>query len=41
VDSLEELKRAARAHGAAAKAGDGSGAKPTKAGNGRRTPAEA
>ena len=41
VDSLEELKRAARAQGAAAKAGDGSGAKPTKAGNGRRTPAEA
>jgi WS/DGAT/MGAT family acyltransferase len=41
VDSLEELKRAARAQGAAATAGDGSGAKPTKAGNGRRTPAEA
>jgi WS/DGAT/MGAT family acyltransferase len=41
VDSLEELKRAARAQGAAAKAGDGSDAKPTKAGNGRRTPAEA
>jgi diacylglycerol O-acyltransferase / wax synthase len=36
VDSLEELKRAARAQGAAAKAGE-----PTEAGNGRRTPAEA
>jgi diacylglycerol O-acyltransferase / wax synthase len=41
VDSLEELKRAARAQGAAAKAGNGSDAKPTKAGNGRRTPTEA
>jgi diacylglycerol O-acyltransferase / wax synthase len=41
VDSLEELKRAARAQGAAAKAGNGSDAKPTKAGNGRRTPTQA
>jgi WS/DGAT/MGAT family acyltransferase len=36
VDSLEELKRAARTHGVAAKA-----AEPTEAGNGRRTPAGA
>jgi WS/DGAT/MGAT family acyltransferase len=36
VDSLEELKRAARAQGAAPKA-----AEPAEAGNGRRTPAEA
>jgi diacylglycerol O-acyltransferase / wax synthase len=41
-DSLEELKRAARAQGTAGKTGDGGGAaKPTEAGNGRRTPAEA
>jgi diacylglycerol O-acyltransferase len=41
-DSLEELKRAARAQGAAAKIGDGGGAaEPTEAGNGRRTPTEA
>jgi WS/DGAT/MGAT family acyltransferase len=39
VDSLAELKRAARAQGAAPKAGAGA---PTEAGNGRRTtPAEA
>jgi WS/DGAT/MGAT family acyltransferase len=39
VDSLAELKRAARAQGAPAKAGAGA---PTEAGNGRRTtPAEA
>ena len=38
-DSLEELKRAARAQGAAAKTGNGGGAaEPTEAGNGRRTP---
>jgi len=36
VDSLEELKRAARAQGAAAKT-----AEPAEAGNGRRTPAGA
>jgi WS/DGAT/MGAT family acyltransferase len=42
VDSLDELKRAARARGTAARAGDaGAAAKPTEAGNGRRTPAEA
>jgi hypothetical protein len=41
VDSLEELKRAARAESSAAKAGNGSGAKPAKAGNGRRTPTQA
>jgi WS/DGAT/MGAT family acyltransferase len=42
VDSLDELKRAARAQGTAARAGDaGAAAKPTEAGNGRRTPAEA
>ena len=41
-DSLEELKRAARAKGAAAKTGNGGGAaEPTEAGNGRRTPTEA
>jgi hypothetical protein len=38
-DSLEELKRAARARSAAAKTGNGGGAaEPTEAGNGRRTP---
>ena len=41
VDSLEELKRAARAQGEAAKAGNGSDARPARAGNGRRTPTEA
>jgi diacylglycerol O-acyltransferase len=40
-DSLEELKRAARAQGAAAKAGNGGDAQPTEAGNGRRTRTEA
>src|ERR1700704_5841982 len=39
VDSLDELKRAARAQGTTARAG--AAAKPTEAGNGRRTPAEA
>jgi WS/DGAT/MGAT family acyltransferase len=38
VDSLEELKRAARAQGAAAKGGNGSDAKSRKADSGRRTP---
>jgi WS/DGAT/MGAT family acyltransferase len=41
VDSLEELKRAARAQGAAAKADERTAPAPTGAGNGRRTPAGA